>query len=158
MRRYARPQNLSFKTQMHLTVKTACGYIARVVPSRRQCLVMGCWLFAGALVPAGGDPADVPFDVCLRKMANPKNLGLCEGGRFYSYASAVGQRIGYGQGVAGRILCRDGRSRGVALASFGRPIAVELRSHAGTAKLESIVRHGKVLPQRRSKTRGGSRA
>jgi len=122
MRRYARPQNLSFKTQMHLTVKTACGYIARVVPSRRQFLVICCCWFTGVLVPAFGAPADEPFDAYLRRAANPDNLGLREDGRFYPYASPVGRRIGYRQEVADKNLYRDGWSREEAQASFSRQI------------------------------------
>ena len=95
-----------------------------MVPSRRQCLVMGCWLFAVALVPACAAPADESFDVYLRRMANPDNLGLREDGRFYPYASPVGRRIGYRQEVIDKKLFRDGWSGEEALESFSRQIAL----------------------------------
>lgn len=94
-----------------------------MVSSRPQCLVMCCWLFGGALVPAFGVPADEPFDDYLRRSANPNSLGLREDGRFYPYASPVGRRIGFRQEVTDKKLFRDGWSEKEALESFNRQIA-----------------------------------
>lgn len=59
----------------------------------------------------------------LQRAANPDKLGLREDGRFYPYASPVGRRIGYRQGVADKKLFRDGWSQDEALKAFERQIA-----------------------------------